>query len=123
MIEREEEKKENNEDLRREMATIWSVRKVVITPIIIGALATLSKNFKGYIEELEMRHMTSLLQKTCVLGAAKVIRGPWTIRLRYSIRCPEENSRSRQNSKRREEQTIVMETFILDSTKHSSNLT
>ena len=74
MIEREEEKKEKYEDLRRDVATICSVRKVVIIPIIIAALGTLSKNFKGYIEELEMRPMTSLLQKTYVLGTAKVIR-------------------------------------------------
>ena len=73
VIEREEEKREKYEDLRREVATIWSVRKVVMMPIIIEALDTLSKNFKGY-EELKMRHITSLLQKICVLGTAKVIR-------------------------------------------------
>ena len=43
-------------------------------PIIIGALGTLSKNFKRYVEQLEMGQMTSLLQKTCVLGTAKIIR-------------------------------------------------
>ena len=43
-------------------------------PIIIGALGTLSKNFKRYVEQLEMGQMTALLQKTCVLGTAKIIR-------------------------------------------------
>ena len=72
MIEREEEKREKYKDLRREVAKLWNVRKVVIIPIIIGA--TLSKNFKRYVEQLEMGQMTSLLQKTCVLGTAKIIR-------------------------------------------------
>ena len=64
MIEREEEKREKYEDLRREVAKLWNIRKVVIIPIIIGALGTLSKNFKRYDEQLEMGQMTSLLQKT-----------------------------------------------------------
>ena len=56
------------------MAKLWNVRKVVIIPIIIGALGTLSKNFKRYVEQLEMGQMTSLLQKICVLGTTKIIR-------------------------------------------------
>ena len=74
VIDREEEKKGKYEDLRREVAKLWRVRKVVIIPIVIGALGTLSRNFKTYVEGLEMRQLTSLLQKTCILGKAKVIR-------------------------------------------------
>ena len=48
VIEREEERRENYKDLRRDMAKLWNVRKVVIIPIIIGALGTLSKKFKIY---------------------------------------------------------------------------
>ena len=55
VIEREKEKRAKYEELRREVATIWSVRKVVIIPIIIRALGTLSKIFKGHIEDLEQR--------------------------------------------------------------------
>ena len=51
-----------------------SVRKVVIIPIVIGALGTLRGNFKRCVERPEMRQLTSLLQKTCILGTAKVIR-------------------------------------------------
>ena len=39
-------------EVRREVAKLWNVRKVVIIPIIIGALGTLSKNFKRYVEQL-----------------------------------------------------------------------
>ena len=74
VIDREEEKKGKYEDLRREVAKLWSVRKVVIIPIVIGALGTLSRNFKKYVEGLEMRQLTSLLQKTCILGTAEIIR-------------------------------------------------
>ena len=73
-MKREEEKTEKNEDLRREVAKLWNFRKVVVIPIIIGALGMLSKHFKRYVEQLEMGQMTSLLQKTCVLGTTKIIR-------------------------------------------------
>ena len=56
------------------MAKLWSVRKVVTTLIVIGALGTLSRNFKRCVEGLEMGQLTSLLQKTCILGTAKIIR-------------------------------------------------
>ena len=56
------------------MAKLWSVKKVVIIPIVVGALGTLSRNFKKYVEGLEMRQLTSLLQKTCILGTVKIIR-------------------------------------------------
>ena len=74
VIEREEEKREKYEDLRREVAKQWNVRKVVTISVIIGVLGTLSKNFKKYVEQLEMRQLPSLLQKTCVLGTAKILR-------------------------------------------------
>ena len=74
VIDREEEKKGKYKDLRREVAKLWSVGNVVIIPIVVGALGTLSRNFKTYVEGLEMRQLTSLLQKTCILGTVKIIR-------------------------------------------------
>ena len=74
VIEGEEEKREKYEDLRREVAKLWGVRKVVIIPIIIRAFRSLGKNFKRFVEQLEMGRMTSLLEKTCKLGTAKMIR-------------------------------------------------
>ena len=55
VIDRKEKKKGKYEDLRKEVAKLWSVRKVVIIPIIIGALGTLSKNLERYVEGIEMR--------------------------------------------------------------------
>ena len=55
VIDRQEEKKGKYEDLRKEVAKLWSVRKVVIIPVIIGALGKPSKNLERYVEELEMR--------------------------------------------------------------------
>ena len=62
------------EDLRTEMSKLWNVRKVVKLPIVIGALGTLCKKFKKQIEGIEMRQESSL-QKTLILGTAKIIRG------------------------------------------------
>ena len=44
VIDSEKEKKEKYGDLRREVAKLWSVRKVAIILIVIGALATLCRN-------------------------------------------------------------------------------
>ena len=57
-------------DLRRELAklSLRSVRRVVIIPIIVGALGTLNKKFEKFVKQLEIRQMTSILQKTCVRG-------------------------------------------------------
>ena len=53
VIEREEEKGEKYEDLRMEVTKLWNVRKVVIIPIIIGALGTLSKTLRDILSNLK----------------------------------------------------------------------
>ena len=55
------------------MAIIIIVRKVVIITIVIGALGTLSRNYERCLDGLEVRQLISLLQKTWILGTAKVI--------------------------------------------------
>ena len=72
VIDREEEKKKKYEDLMKEMAKLWSVRKVVIIQTVIGALGTLSRHFKRDAEGHEMGQLMSLLQKTCIRGTAKI---------------------------------------------------
>ena len=56
------------EDRRRDVAILWSVRNVLMVPIRANCLLEI------YVEQLEMRHITSLLQKTWLHGAAKIIR-------------------------------------------------
>ena len=47
---------------------------MTIVPIVIGALGTLSKDVCSWMDKIEMREKTDLLQKACLLGTAKIIR-------------------------------------------------
>ena len=60
---KEKEKVEKYQDLRRELHRIWKCSDVKIIPVIIGALRVL--NMTCDIE---------LLQKVCLLGSARILR-------------------------------------------------
>ena len=66
---KEKEKIERYQDLKREISRIWECRKVTT-----GALGTIPKGFKKWAEKIHVYERTDLIQKTCVLGTAKIIR-------------------------------------------------
>ena len=74
IVEKEDEKIEKYQDLKYEIKKIWKFKEVTIVPIVIGALGTLSKNVCSWMDKIEMREKTDLLQKACLLGTAKIIR-------------------------------------------------
>ena len=74
IVEKEGGKVEKYQDLKYEIKRIWKCKKVTIVPIVIGALGTLSKNFCNWMDKIEAREKTDLLQKVCLLGTAKIIR-------------------------------------------------
>ena len=41
---------------------------------IIGALGTIGKDFRTCIRKIQMQNCCNLMQKTCLLGTAKIIR-------------------------------------------------
>ena len=45
-------------------------KKVTVIPIIVGALGTVSKDLKNYIEKLGITIRLEHLQKTALLGTA-----------------------------------------------------
>ena len=51
---KEHEKEEKYIDLAFEIKRLWGLRKVRITPIIIGALGTFSNNPQKYLEDLHI---------------------------------------------------------------------
>ena len=50
------------------------MRKVEIIPVVIGALGTVKKHFEKWIEKLDSELTIETLQKSCLLGTAKIIR-------------------------------------------------
>lgn len=73
VLEKEQEKMEKYQELKREIGKIWSCRKVTVLPIVIGALGTFSKNLKTSLKKIGL-DCTLLLQKASLLGTARILR-------------------------------------------------
>ena len=57
-----------------EVKQLWSMRKVTVIPIIVGALGTVGKDLENYIEQLGITIWLEHLQKTALLGTARILR-------------------------------------------------
>ena len=49
MIQKENKKVGKYQDLKREMARLWKLKSVVIVPVVIGALGTISHRCRGFL--------------------------------------------------------------------------
>ena len=74
MAEKEVEILENYQLLKDEIIKMWGVTKIVIVPMVIGALGALSKNFEKYVKKLETEARAEIMQKTALLGTARLLR-------------------------------------------------
>jgi len=48
--------------------------KTKVIPVIIGAIATISKSFRKYVSNIPGKHEVKELQKTAILGTAHILR-------------------------------------------------
>ena len=71
---KEQEKIEKYGDLKREEATMWGMKKVTVIPVVIGALGAVSKEFDKWIEKIGINLRTGHVQKTALLGTARILR-------------------------------------------------
>ena len=62
--EKEKEKIERYQELKREIKRMWNIRSIKVIPVVVGALGSTSKKLKKCIEELGVVISTLLLQKT-----------------------------------------------------------
>ena len=74
ICDKEVEKLEKYQDLKREVGRLWNMKKVVVVPVVIGALGCVSKDLKKWIESLDIQVNTAFLQKTALLGTARILR-------------------------------------------------
>ena len=72
--EKEKEKIERYQELKREIKRMWNIRSIKVIPVVVGALGSTSKKLKKCIEELGVVRSTTLLQKTALLGTARILR-------------------------------------------------
>ena len=68
------EKVEKYQLLKDEIAKVWHMRKVIVVLVVIGALGTVSVNFKKYMKQIGVKGSLDVIQKTALLGAAKILR-------------------------------------------------
>ena len=69
-----EKEKGKTEELKKEIKRMWNIRSIKVTPVVVGALSSTSKKLKKCIEELGVVKTTALLQKTALLGTARILR-------------------------------------------------
>ena len=50
------------------------MKEVEVIPVVIGALETITKDFKKWIEKTGLQLTVEELQKPCLLGTARIIR-------------------------------------------------
>ena len=74
MYEKEGEKIEKYQDLNREIGRPWGIRHLEVVPVVIGALGVVSNRLHAWLEKLGVTIRTGLLQKTALLGTARILR-------------------------------------------------
>ena len=73
--EKEGEKMEKYQELKREIKNLWGIRHVEVVPIVVGALGGVSKRFiDGWLTKVDIAIKKGLLQKTALLGKARILR-------------------------------------------------
>ena len=72
--EKEREKVEKYQDLKREIGRLWNLKKVEVVPVVIGALGSVTKEFDRWIEKLGITFNVGVVQKTALLGTERILR-------------------------------------------------
>ena len=73
IAEKEKDKREKYQDLRRELQKIWNV-KVKIIPLVVGSLGAIPKQYGNRLKEIGITAGTAQVQKTVLLGTARILR-------------------------------------------------
>ena len=63
----------NNNNTKIAIAKVWSMRKVVI-PVVLRALGAVLVNFKECMKRIGVNVKLEVIQKTALLGTAKILR-------------------------------------------------
>ena len=72
--EKEREKVEKYQDFNREIGRLWKLKMVEVVPLVIGALGSVTKGFERWIEKLGIPLNVGVMQKTALLGTARILR-------------------------------------------------
>ena len=71
--EKEREKVDKYQDLRREGAKLWNIKTIVV-PVVFGALDVVTKNLTKHLKTIRVSTKIEFLQKAALLGTARLLR-------------------------------------------------
>ena len=72
--EKEIENIEKYQNSKREIKMLWSLKKVEVVPVVVGALRCISKGFSGWMDTLGIKLNVGMVQKSVLLGTARILR-------------------------------------------------
>ena len=72
--EKEGEKIEKYQDLKREIGKLWGIRHLYVVPVVVGAFGVINKRLDAWPEKLGVTIRMRLLQKTALLGTTGILR-------------------------------------------------
>ena len=53
---------------------LWELRCAKVVPVVIGALGSVTKDLECWIEKMDIVPEVGVLQKTALLGTARILR-------------------------------------------------
>ena len=74
MYGKEGEKIEKYQDLKREIGRLGGIRRLEVVPVVVGALGVVSNKLDAWLEKLGVTMRMGLLQKTALLGRARILK-------------------------------------------------
>ena len=74
VYEKDGEKIEKYQDLKREMGRLWGMRHLEVVPVVVAALGVVSNRLDAWLEKLGVTIRTGRLQKTALLSTARILR-------------------------------------------------
>ena len=76
VYEKEGEKIEKYQErnIKREIGRLWGIRHLEVVPVVVGALGLVSNRLDAWLEKLGVTIRTGLLQKTALLGTARILK-------------------------------------------------
>ena len=62
------------QNLKKELKRLWSLKKVEVLSVIVGALGCISKGFSEWMDTLGIKLNVGMAQKSVLLGTARILR-------------------------------------------------
>ena len=72
--EKEIEKIEKYQNLKRKLKRLWSLKNVEVVPVVVAAVGCINKGFSGRMDTLGIKLNVGMVQKSVLLGTATIFR-------------------------------------------------